>query len=407
MYPNHHKRDLPNPSIDFPVIHRHQKMTSTKRPSYVLVKDQSNLSRIAAELERETAIGVDLEADSMFHYKEKVCLIQISTPSKDILLDPLSLDDFSPLAPIFENPNILKVFHGADYDIRSLYRDFGIKVTSLFDTQIAARFLGIVETGLAPLLKEKFGVLVEKKYQKKDWSKRPLPAPMLAYAIQDAHHLLPLSRMLKKELRARGRLFCVEEECELLSKVRPVPPDGSPLFLRFKGARRLDSRGLAVLESILQLRDDMARRRDLPPFKILGNSTVMEIAEARPVTKRDLGRINGLSSRQVELLGRFILKNTGEAMKLPDKDLPAFPRNTAKRIGVKAAKRANALKEWREERARKMGIDSSLVCTNLQIQSLALSHPKSRKDLEGIDIIKQWQKRLFGTEICNLLADIA
>ena len=94
MYPNHHKRDLPNPSIDFPVIHRHQKMTSTKRPSYVLVKDRSNLSRIAAELERETAIGVDLEADSMFHYKEKVCLIQISTPSKDILLDPLSLDDF-------------------------------------------------------------------------------------------------------------------------------------------------------------------------------------------------------------------------------------------------------------------------------------------------------------------------
>jgi len=237
-----------------------------EQPAYLLVKDRSNLSRIAAGLERETAIGVDLEADSMFHYWEKVCLIQISTPLQDILVDPLSFDDLSPLSPVFTDPNILKVFHGADYDIRSLYRDFGIEVNSLFDTQIAARFLGIMETSLASLLKERFGVFVAKKYQKKDWSKRPLSADMLAYAVQDTCHLLPLSRILEKELRIKDRMFCVEEECALLSRVRPVPPDGSPLFLRFKGARRLDPRGLAVLESILQLRDEMAIRRDLPPL---------------------------------------------------------------------------------------------------------------------------------------------
>ena len=377
---------------------------STEQPPHLLVKDQSTLSRIAAGLKRETAIGVDLEADSMFHYQEKVCLIQISTPSQHILVDPLSLDDLSPFSPVFADPNIRKVFHGADYDMRSLYRDFGIEVNSLFDTQIAARFLGIRETSLASLLKEKLGVLVEKKYQKRDWSERPLPEAMLAYAVQDSCHLLPLSRMLEKELRVKGRLFCVEEECEFLSKVRPVPPAGNPLFLRFKGASKLDPRGLAVLESILQLRDNTARLRGVPPFKILGNATIMEIAERKPVTEKDLERIKGLSAGQARMLGRSILKQTVECMTGPENELPAFPANSEQRIGAKALKKVKALKEWRERRAKEMGIDPSLVCTNAQIQALALASPKRQKDLEGIHTIRAWQRRLFGSEICSLLA---
>jgi len=374
-----------------------------EQPEYLLVKDRSNLSHIAAGLARETAIGVDLEADSMFHYQEKVCLIQISTPFQNILVDPLWLDDLSPLSPVFANPNIRKVFHGADYDIRSLYRDFGIEVNSLFDTQIAARFLGIRETSLAHLLKERLGVLVEKKYQKKDWSERPLPAAMRAYAVQDTCHLLPLSRVLEKELRVKGRFFCVEEECELLRKVRPVPPDDNPLFLRFKGASRLDPRGLAVLESILQLRDDMARRRDLPPFKVLGNAPIMEIAERKPVTERDLESIKGLSTRQVRMLGCSILKKTDESKKLPENQLPTFPRNAGERISAKVLKKVKILKEWREQKAKEMGIDPSIVCTNNQIHSLARAHPKRQKDLKDINTIRAWQRRLFGREICYLL----
>ena len=377
-----------------------------EQPAYLLVKDRSHLSSIAAGLERETSIGVDLEADSMFHYPEKVCLIQISTPLQDILVDPLSLDDLSPLSQVFGDPNIRKVFHGADYDIRSLYRDFDIEVNSLFDTQIAARFLGIRETGLARLLKERLGVLVEKKYQKRDWSERPLPAAMSAYAVQDTCHLLSLSRILEKELRVKGRLFCVEEECELLSKVRPAPPNGNPLFLRFKGASMLDPRCLAVLESILQLRDDTARRRDLPPFKILGNEPIMEIAERKPVNERDLGRIKGLSARQVRILGRSILKKIDESTKLPENELPAFPRTAEEQTSDTVSKKVKALKGWREQRAKEMGIDPSLVCTNAQIQSLALAYPKSLKDLEGIDTIKAWQRRLFGSEICYHLKGI-
>ena len=376
------------------------------QPAYLLVQDGTHLAQITVELEREKAIGVDLEADSMFHYQEKICLIQISTPLKNFLVDPLCLDDLSCLSPVFANPNIRKVFHGADYDIRSLYRDFGIEVNALFDTQIAAKFLGIRETGLASLLKEQLGVVIEKKYQKRDWSERPLPAEMRAYAIEDTRHLLSLTRILEKELRVKDRLFCVQEECEHLSKVRPVPPDGDPLFLRFKGAGRLGPRELALLESILQLRDDTARRRDLPPFKVLGNAPIMEIVKKKPETRKDLERIKGVSVKHVRTLGRSILTKIDESSKLPENELPIFPRNAGQKISSEILKKVKILKVWREKKAKGMGVDPSLVCTNNQIHSLAFAHPKIRKDLEDIDTIRVWQRRLFGREICSIFREM-
>lgn len=378
---------------------------SKKLPAYLMVKDQDELHRIAAGLIREKAIAVDLESDSMFHYQEKVCLLQISTPTQNIVLDTLSLNDLSLLSPIFDDPNMRKVFHGADYDIRSLYRDFGIEVNALFDTQIAARFLGIRETGLASLLRGQLGLVVEKKYQKKDWSVRPLPDDMIAYAIQDACHLLPLSRILENDLRAKDRLFCVEEECELLSKVRPVAPNNKPLFHRFKGAKRLDSRSLALLEAILQLREELARSRNLPPYKILGNEPIIKIVGLRPATKRELQLIKGVSSKQMKMLGSSILKTIAEVLELSENELPEFPTNTEPRSRTKMSKRVKALRGWRDRRASEMGIEPSLVCTNAQIRSLALGYREKRKveDMAFVDILHMWQRRLFGGEINTLL----
>ncbi len=374
-------------------------------PAYTLVKDPSDLVRVAADLGREPAIAVDLEADSLFHYQARVCLIQISTPRRNILVDVLSLDDLSPLSPVFSDPGIRKVFHGADYDMRSLYRDFNMEVNSLFDTQIAARFLGSTQTGLAHLLKERMGVIVEKKYQKKDWSERPLSPAMLAYAVQDTCHLLSLSRILEDELRARNRLFCVEEECELLSRVRPAPRTVDPLFLRFKGARKLDRQGLAVLESILQLREETAQQRNRPPFKVLGNAAIMEIAERKPLCEKDLHGITGLTPRLIKMLGRLILERTCAAMAVPEDDLPVFPRSVRQREGAGVRKRIQALRSWRDRRAEEMGLDPSLVCTNAQIKAVALEDPGSPDDLEGIEILRKWQKKLFGAEICRRLKD--
>lgn len=379
---------------------------SQEQPPYVWVTDRSNLELVTSRLQKEKVIGVDLEADSMFHYQEKVCLLQISSPSGNILVDPLQLPDLSPLCPVFLDPGIRKVFHGADYDIRSLYRDFGIQVSGLFDTQIAARFLGQRETGLAALLQEKLGVALEKKHQKKDWSVRPLPPAMLAYAVQDTCHLIRLSGLLEREIREKDRAFCVEEECERLCRVRPAPQDESPLFLRVKGAGRLDPRGLAVLETLLKWREEMARARDLPPFKILGNEPILEIARRRPGCEGDLEGIHGLSAGQARRLARSILSKTDQALKLPEGELPKFPRTDRKPIPAQVSRRVNALKEWRERRSKEMGLESSLVCTNAQIEALAFACPTRRRDLEEIDALRNWQKKLFGGEICSILKNV-
>jgi len=371
--------------------------------SYVFIESHSDLDRIAGELKREAVIGVDLEADSMFHYHEKVCLLQISTPSQNILIDPLALEDLSALAQVFSDPGIRKVFHGADYDIRSLHRDFGIEVNPLFDTQIAATFLGIRESGLANLLKTRFGVTVEKKYQKKDWSERPLSQPMLDYAARDSLYLLPLASMLEDELKSKGRLFCVEEECKRLSKVRVNQTDGNHFFLKFKGAGKLDPRSLTVLETILQFRDDMARKQNRPPFKVFGNAQVNKMAKEKPRGLSELRKRECLSPRQIKGFGSALSKRINTVLNLPENELLAYPKKTGRRVGAKVSKRVTALKKWRERRAGEMSLDPALVCTNTQIQFLATIHPKTQKELEKITEIKNWQREFFGREICSIL----
>lgn len=381
-------------------------MLNQTQPQYILVEKYPDLCRIGAGLQKEEAIGVDLEADSMFHYQERVCLVQISTRTQNILVDPLAVKDVSPLTPVFADSRVRKVFHGADYDIRSLYRDFGIEVRSLFDTEIAARFLGFRETGLASLLRHMFGLIIEKKYQKRDWSQRPLPPPMCIYAAQDSSHLLDLSRLFEKKLRTKGLLFCVEEECEALSKVRPGLREDSPLFLKFKGAGKLDSRSLAVLEALLRFRDDVARQRNLPPFKIVGNLPLLEMAQKKPVTPSKLMALRGLSPKQVKSLGQPLLERIREALNLPEEALPTYPRKPRPGYDHKVTRRIKALREWREHHTGSLGIDSALTLSNAQIRALALENLDHPHALEQMTEIKNWQKHLFGPEICALLKTI-
>jgi len=289
---------------------------------YQVIDTAVDLEEIARSLEKEKVAAVDLEADSMYHYKEKVCLIQIATEKIFVVIDPLAIKDLSPLKPIFSNPNIKKIFHGADYDVRSLYRDFKIEINNLFDTELACRFLGIKETGLQAVLKMFFNVDIDKKYQKKDWSKRPLPKEMMAYASKDVIYLLPLARILIHKLNKTDRMTWVLEECEDLSKVRPALSNEAPLFMKFKGAGRLKSRSLAVLEALLQFRKRVAEKRDRPFFKIIGNESMLKIATVRPVTLRRLKNTEALSNRQISMYGSDLIKVVAAALKTPINELP-------------------------------------------------------------------------------------
>jgi len=368
-----------------------------------IIDKTTDLEKTARSLEKENAVAVDLEADSMYHYQEKVCLIQIATKKISVVIDPLAIKDLSSLKPLFSNPVIQKIFHGADYDIRSLYRDFDIQINNLFDTELACRFLGIKETGLQAVLKKLFKIDIDKKYQKKDWSKRPLPEEMITYASKDVIYLLPLARMLIRRLEKTGRLAWVLEECEDLSKVRSELPNNAPLFNRFKGAGRLKTRSLAVLEALLQFRKHIAKKKDRPLFKIIGNDPLMQIATARPVTLRRLKGINALSEKQISMYGKDLIQVVAEALKTPESELPVYPSNNSTVLPNGVSARIKALKAWRVSKARALEIDPGMLCNNALITAIAIQNPRDTESLEKVKEMKRWQNQVFGSEIITVL----
>jgi ribonuclease D len=370
---------------------------------YQMVDTAAGLEKAAGALEKEKVIAVDLEADSMYHFKEKVCLIQLATEKTSVVVDPLQIDNFSILKPLFYNPDIQKIFHGADYDVRSLYRDFKIKINNLFDTELACRFLGIKETGLKAVLKTFFEINIEKKYQKKDWSKRPLPEEMVEYASKDVIYLLPLAKILIDKLEEIDRLSWVLEECNVLSKVRPVLPDEDPLFLKFKGAGRLKSKSLAVLGALLQYRKSVAEKKDKPLFKIIGNDSIMKIATARPVTLRSLKGGKALSGRQISMYGNDLIQVVAGALKITERGLPVYPRKTVSPISSEVLERIKVLKSWRDSKARALDMDSGMLCNNTLITAIAVKDPEDKKSMGTIKEMKNWQKTAFGREIITVL----
>lgn len=374
---------------------------ATTRPE--IITSTADLARFVAEIGHEPVIACDLEADSLHHYQEKICLIQIATPVRAVIIDPLAFTDLSPLATIFADATIRKVFHGADYDIRSLHRDFAMEVNNLFDTMIACQFLGEHEVGLAAVVRKRFGVELDKRFQKADWSRRPLTADMLAYAVEDTTLLIELHRQLEGELRAKGRLEWVEEEFALLSRVRAAARTAEPLFLRFKGAARMDSRTLAVLEELLRRRDERARGADLPPFKVLGNDVLREAAEKKPRKQADLGAIPGFSPKLMERHGRWVLAAVAAGLALPAHDLPHYPRPPRPEKERERDERLKKLKAWREAKARELGMDAGILANNSLLEEVAERVPGTVADLAAVEGMKGWQRRAFGAELPGLL----
>lgn len=368
-----------------------------------IVTDGERLIEVAGRIGREQEVAMDLEMDSLHHYREKVCLIQISTRTENWLIDPLALGDLSPLAEPLGNSGILIVMHGADYDIRSLHRDFGIEVSNLFDTMIASRLLGITEFGLAALLKNRFGIELDKKYQKADWSRRPLTTEMCSYAVADTANLLALYDQLHEELIARERLSWQEEECRLVCGARVSEKEG-PLFLGCKGAGKLRGRNLAVLEALLQLRDCQARDLDKPPFKVFSVETLLETAEKKPRSLGELATIKGMTPGQIQRFGDRILTAIAAALALPEAELPRFPRLQREEPADGTKERIKCLKSWRQEESRRLGLEPGVVAPNWLLEGIADANPTTLAALDEVSGMRSWQKGLYGRDILAELA---
>lgn len=376
------------------------------KSNFYFIEKGSEISELAGLLAPLKRVAVDLEADSMFHFREKVCLVQIGTDKAVYIIDPLTTPDLSPLRQVFADPGIQKVFHGADYDVRSLYRDFGITISNLFDTEIASRFLGFRETGLDSVIKRRFGIELDKRFQKKDWSQRPLSDEMLEYAAFDVAFLIQLAEEFQQELSFLGRLGWVREECENLSMVRPQEYSDEPFFKRFKGAGRLDRRSLAILEGLLKFRFEMAEKRDRPLFKILGNESLMRIAVMRPDNHDRLFESRLLSVRQLQMYGEDLIKIIREAMTIPDEHLPRYPKSRPEPQVPGLPQRIKRLKIWRDEVAALIPIDPPLLMKNAVISNIAVRMPRSSDDLFSIPEMKIWQIRLIGNDLIAFLNSI-
>ena len=371
--------------------------------NYHLVNTKSGLEDVVTAYEKENVIAVDLEADSMYHFNEKVCLIQLATKKANVVIDPLKIKDLSPLKPIFWSKDIKKVFHGADYDVRSLYRDFNIEINNIFDTQLACMFLGLKETGLEAVLKKRFNVTLDKKFQKKDWSQRPLPEDMIEYAAMDTVYLILLAEIFEKKLEEKGRILWVSEECEYLSKVRSDSNNEKPLYLKFKGAGHLNPKSLAVLESLLKLRLSIAKKKDKPLYKIIGNGSIMKITLSKPSDLRKLKNTHSLTKKQINIYGDALIEAVDQALKIPSESLPVYPKKKMPLLEPAVPKRLKALKEWRETMAQKLNITPGFVCNNALLNSLAIRNPSCIKDLALITGMRHWREQEFGKELIEVL----
>ncbi|MDA8141490.1 MAG: ribonuclease D [Desulfobacteraceae bacterium] len=373
---------------------------------YELIDTSAQLTAFARHARQASLVAVDLEADSMFHYREKVCLLQMAANGRTVVIDPLVVTDLSALKPVFESDTICKIFHGADYDVRSLYRDYGIAIQNLFDTQLAGMYLGYGETSLESMVGLHFGVELDKKYQKKDWSQRPLPPEMVAYAASDVRYLIPLTQILTEELQAKQRLAWVQEGCRYLSQVRP-PENHCPLYLKFRGAGRLAPSQLGVLEALLQLRDAIARQKDRPLFKIIGNSTVLKIAVEAPSDLSELKAGQALSAKQLDMYGQAIVAAIQKARQIPAAELPKYPRHRAPRLSPRIPKRVKALRDWRDRVAASLGLDPALLFNKSMIMEIATRKPRSLQELSQVPQIHQWQVEAFGEAVLEIIKPLS
>ncbi len=378
---------------------------------FEMIDRLSDVESLAKDLLAEKVIAVDTEADSFYHYFDKTCLVQIATRKHSYLIDPLALGgpaELAPLGPVFESDEVRVIFHAAEYDLFVLKRDCGFRFSNLFDTMISAQLLGYPSVGLAALVAHHFGVTLPKDEQRSDWSRRPLSDKQQTYAAADVQFLIRLAEKLERELKKKKRLTWAQAEFEsLVAREWPTREFDKLGYLRIKGARKLDPNGLSVLRELYLARDARAREVDRPPFKVLGNRTLLEIAETRPDSLEALGRIKGVTELILRRMGRDILGGVRRGSKKAHGPIPKLEGGGRRRMDRRAERRMTELKRWRTQRASALEIDPGVLCPNAALEAIASADPSDAGELAALPEVKGWFADEFAEEVVKALADLA
>ena len=373
-----------------------------KIPAPEFIDQQSVFEELIKHLENEKILAIDTEANSLFAYREQVCLIQISTDKVDYIVDPLPLDDLKPLGGIFKDPGIEKVFHASEYDILIMHDDFNFEFKNLFDTMLAAQILGREKLGLDALMEEIIGVKVNKKYQRANWGKRPLTDDMLRYAQMDTRYLFKIRQTLDRELDEKGVKPIADEDFKRACQVHRQPREENiAACWRINGARKLSPQQASVLSRLCEYREDVAQKWNLPVFKVLSTKSLLLIAEETPTSVNQLLRLNIPG-------GKAIQRHAEGLVKAIQKGLASKPEHPPRkeRLDDSYLAREKALRGWRKIKARKMNVNSAVVLPREILYSLISQNPKTKAELASALKDVPWRLERFGEEILSILQEI-
>lgn len=369
-------------------------------PPHKYIANAPDWQACLKQLHNHTQIALDLEANSMYAYREQVCLIQISITDQDFIVDPLAPINLSPLGEIIENPEIEKIFHAAEYDLTLLKRQFDWQLQNLFDTMWATRILGYQRYGLANILEQFYKVKLNKRYQKSNWCKRPLSKDQLTYAQHDTHFLLNLREDLAQQLEAANRqeeaTIIFKEQCHVTPHDTTFDPDN---FWSIGRTNDLNHQELSILKELHIFRNEQACKRDQPLFKIFNNKTLIELAKEAPKNLSQLRQIHGMSSGQIRRYGRNLIDIIQKAKHLPPPPLP----KRVKRPPEQVTHRYDKLHNWRKMRAQERGVESDVIISRDALWRIAKQNPQTTEDLANIEMVGIWRCQEYGNEILTIL----
>jgi ribonuclease D len=369
-----------------------------------LIEKQADLERLFERLRSESLLAVDTEAASFHRHRDRVYLLQISSRQETAVVDPLAVDNLARLGEVLADPGIEVVFHDADYDLRLLHQEYGFRAANLFDTRIAAQLLNEPGIGLAALLEKYAGVHLDKRYQRADWSSRPLSPEMLEYAAADTRYLPRLRDVLRERLAERGRSEWAVEEFGLLTRVRwPAPDADEPAYLRMKGARALKGRELAVLRELFQWRDDLAQRTDRAAFRILNNEPMLFMAKSPPADLPALREVRGVGPEQAERRGRDILAAVRRGLAIPEHELPRVARPLRRPHDPAYETRMERLKVLRNQLAVRYDLAPGVLCSNGTLEAIAAVNPSTLEAMGEIRELRRWQLKEIGRDLLAAL----
>jgi ribonuclease D len=367
----------------------------TSRP--LLITDAISLTTFLKRHAAERRLALDTEAASFHRYVDRVYLIQISTDRETALVDPLTVEDLSPIGAVLADPAVEVILHDADYDLRTLNRDYGFRGRRLWDTRVAAQLAGETAFGLAALLEKFFGVRLSKQLQRADWSERPLTEAMIAYAAADTAHLPALRDLLAERLSGLGRQQWAEEEFLRLEDVRWGPRAAAgEEYLGLKGASALRPLELAVLRALWTWRDEEARRLDRAPFRVAANEVLVATARALPDGPASLAAVPDMPPGVARRHGSAMLEAVRAGRATPPADRPRIERRPRERPDPIVDERMARLKALRATRAPAVGLDPGLICPNGTLFTIARTAPRSPADLDAVPDLRRWQREVMG-----------